>query len=201
MRALVLRGASIVVLPVTFALGCFGGGRPSEFFTLSPTTEAGDGVAIASRPHLGLAVGPLQFPRYLDRPEIVVRDGANRLVFAEYHRWGGSLSTDILRVLADDLGALLGTDRVSVYPTEPRFPVAYRIVLDVREFEGTPGESVRLRAHWSVVSAGTAVAVGESDVRRPLTSTSWEELVAAHGAALGVMAREIATRIAALPRE
>ncbi len=201
MRTLGLLGASIVVLLMTLALGCFGRGQPSEFFTLSPTTEVSDGVPIASRPHLGLAVGPLEFPRYLDRPEIVVRDGANRLVFAEYHRWGGSLRTDILRVVADDLGTLLGTDRVAVYPSEPRFPVAYRIVLDVREFEGRTGESVRLRAHWSVVSDGKAVAVGESDVRRRLTSTSWEELVAAHGAAIGVMTREIATRIAALPGE
>ena len=128
MRTLALRGASIVVLPVALALGCFGGGRPSEFFTLSPITEVSDGVPIASRPHLGLAVGPLQFPRYLDRPEIVTRDGAHRLVLWNEHRWGGSLRTDILRVMADDLGALLGTTRVAVYPSEARFPLDYRVL-------------------------------------------------------------------------
>jgi uncharacterized lipoprotein YmbA len=157
--------------------------------------------AVAARPDLGLGVGPLQFPRYLDRPEIVTRDGEHQLLLGEWHRWGGSLRSDILRVVADDLGVLLGTDRIAVYPAEPRFPLDYRVLLDVREFEGTRGGSVRLRANWTVVARdGKAVAVEATQIEQPVASPSWQDLVAAHSAALGTMTRQIATRVAALSR-
>jgi uncharacterized protein len=182
------------------AAGCFGRSPTSEFFTLSPVAKVAGLAPLTSRPNLGLVVGPTQFPRYLERPEIVTRDGDHRLVLEEWHRWGGSLRTDILRVVADDLGTLLGTTRIAVYPAEATFPVDYRILLDVREFEGTVGGSVRLRVLWSVVSAATgkALVVDASDIEQPIGSASWADLVAAHSAALGVMTRQIATRVAGL---
>lgn len=200
MRRPPYRVSGRLVLPVAaLALGCLGRSRPSEFFTLSPTAKAGAQDALISRPDLGLAVGPTQFPKYLDRPEIVTRDGAHRLVLEEWHRWGGSLRTDIQRVVADDLGVLLGTTRIAVYPAEPTFPLDYRILLDVREFEGTPGGSVRLRALWAVVGAnGKALAVDASDIEQPVASSSWKDFVAAYSDALGVMTRQIATRVAGL---
>jgi hypothetical protein len=193
-----LQAAALAAL---LAVGCFGGSTPPEFFTLSPPPGAAAGPALASRPELGLAVGPLEIPRYLDRPELVTRDGSHRLVVADAHRWGGSLRTDILRVVADDLSRLLGTARVSVYPTEPRFPAAYRILLDVREFEGTPGRRVRLRVLWTVASGadGRALAIEESLVEQPTASASFDDLVAAESAALAAVSRRIAERVAELP--
>ena len=94
---------------------------------------------MASRPDLGLVVGPIELPRYLDRDEIVTRDAAHAIVPWDEHRWGGSLRSDVLRVLGDDLGTLLGTTRVAVYPVEAHFPVSYRVLLDVLEFEGVAG--------------------------------------------------------------
>jgi len=201
MTSRVPRALQAAALAAILAAGCFGGSTPPEFFTLSPPPGAAAGPALASRPELGLAVGPLELPRYLDRPELVTRDGSHRLVVADAHRWGGSLRTDILRLVADDLGQLLGTARVSIYPAEPRFPVAYRILLDVREFEGTPGEGVRLRLRWTVASGvdGRALAVEESVVEQPLASASFEDLVAAESAALASVSRRIAERVAGLP--
>lgn len=192
-------GGAFVALLLVSACGasCFGRGPRPEFFTLSPTAAA---PVPAVRPGLGLAIGPLEFPRYLDRPEIVTRDGAHRLVFTNAHRWGGSLRSDVLRVLADDLGTLLGTSHVAVYPTEPPFPVDYRVLLDLREFEAVEGGSVRLRMHWVVASGadGKAQVVQASHVEQPIASPSWGDLVAAHSVALGAVSREIAEKLAAL---
>jgi hypothetical protein len=195
------RALPIVALIAALATGCFARTPEPRFFTLSPASGTAAGPALASRPDLGLAVGPLEFPRYLDRPEIVTRDGSHRLVVADSHRWGGSLRTDILRVVADDLGRLLGTSRVVVYPTEPRFPADYRVLLDVREFEAVAGAAVTLRVLWTVVpiAGGEAVAVEESRVELPIPSASFEDLVAVQSAALGSVSRQIAERMAALP--
>jgi hypothetical protein len=195
-----MRRPWIAVLAASAALawGCLGGSPQPAYYRLSPAAVGG--APLASLPELGIAVGAIEFPRYLDQPEIVTRDGANRLVPAVAQRWGGSLRSEVQRVVADDLAALLGTARVAVYPVEPRFPVAWRVLLDVRSFEGVRGESVALRARWTLASGadGRAVAIEESVVEQPVASADWDAYVAAHGAALGVVTRQIAGRIAAL---
>jgi uncharacterized lipoprotein YmbA len=196
------RGSRWLVLAAAWlAAGCLGGGSRPEYFTLSPSARTDGGPALAARPELGLAVGPIEFPRYLDRPEIVTRDGKHRLVFWSGHRWGGSLRSDVLRVVADDLGVLLGTTRIAVYPVEARFPLDYRVLLELIEFEGVPGSAVTLRARWTVAAGanGRALAIAEARFEEPVASASWPDLVAAHSAALGRLTRQIAERIAALP--
>jgi uncharacterized lipoprotein YmbA len=189
-------------LCAALAAGCFGGGPQPSYFALRPAAGAAAGPPLAARADLGLVVGPLGFPRYLDRPEVVTRDGANRLHVSGTMRWGGSLRDDVLRVVADDLGRLLGTAQVVTYPTEPRFPARYRIAVDVREFEGVPGESAALRAIWTIAdgASGRALAVEESRVEEPVASASYEDLVAAQSAALGALSRAIAVRVDELAR-
>lgn len=181
-------------------LGCLGGAKTQpEFFTLSPAAGA-TATPVATRPELGLALGQIELPRYLDRDELVTRSGPHELEVWGGVRWGGSLRTDIQRVVADDLGQLLGTARIAVYPVEARFPVRYRVLLDLLEFGGPRGGPVTLRARWTIAASdGAALAVGESAVQQPLASASWEDYVAAHSAALGAVTRELAEHIARLP--
>jgi uncharacterized lipoprotein YmbA len=201
MRPIAPRAALAAALFTALVAGCLGSSPQPNFYTLSAASGAASGEVLANLPELGLVVGPLDFPRYLDRPEIVTRDGSHRLVLADAHRWGGSLRSDILRVVADDLGRLLGTSRVAIYPSEPRFPAAYRVLLDLREFEGIPGGSVALRVRWTIAGAadGRALAVEESRIEQPVASASFNDLVAAESAALGTLNRQIAERIASLP--
>ena len=182
-------------------LGCLGGAKAQpEFFTLSPAAGP-TATPVAARPQLGLVVGQIELPRYLDRDELVTRSGPHELEVWGGVRWGGSLRTDIQRVVADDLAQLLGTARVGVYPVEARFPVNYRVLLELLEFGGSTGGPVILRARWTIASGGDgrAVAVGETNAQQQPASASWDDYVAAHRAALGVVTREIAERIAALP--
>lgn len=185
---------------VALAAGCLGGGTPPAYFTLRPEAGAAAGAPMAPRPALGLAVGPIELPRYLDRDEVVTRTAAHELVPWDDHRWGGSLRDDVLRVLGDDLGTLLGTTRVAVYPVEARFPVSYRVLLDVLEFEGVPGQSVTLRVRWTVAdgTSGLALAIAQSRVDQPIAGPSFDALVAAQSAALGSVTHEIAAKIAEL---
>ena len=180
--------------------GCLGQAPRVEYFTLSHASRAPVAALPGVRPDLGLAVGPLELPRYLDRPEIVTRDGSHQLTVWSERRWGGSLRTDILRVVAEDLGALLGTARVAVYPAEPRFPVDFRVLLELLEFEGVPGGAVTLRARWTLASPadGGALAIEETQVSEATAGASWDQLVAAQRAALDRVTRQIAERIGAL---
>ena len=180
--------------------GCLGGaGLEPQYFTLSaPSVDSAQ--PLAQRPELGLVLGQVELPRYLDRAEFVTRSGAHGLRVWNSVRWGGSLRTDVQRVVADDLARLLGTSRIAVYPTEARFPVSYRILLELLELGSAPGHPVVLRARWTIAGAdGRAVAVGATGLEQVPASASWEDYVAAHGVAISALTAEIAARIAELP--
>lgn len=197
-----MRADRIVFAALALALGvtgCLGSSPKQSFYTLAVTPRAAS-EPHASLPMLGLAVGPIEFPRYLDRPEIVTRDGAHGLTLSNANRWAGSLRNDFQRVLADEIGRLLGTDHVVTHPNEARFKLDYRVLLELVAFEGPLGEAVVLRARWTIVSGSTgqAVAVDASEISEPTAAATFAELVAAQGRATGRLAGEIAARIAAI---
>jgi len=186
-----------VALAVVCASGCSWRSPSVEFYTMSPMIEGGTEPAARD---LALAVGPATFPAFLQRPQIVTRSGENGLVYDDYHRWGGSFEADFLSVLGENLAVLMRTDHVAVYPVEATFPIAYRVVLAVQQFDGRPGDAVTLRVRWTVSpgAGGAALAVRSSTIRVPVPSADHAGLVAAHSAAVAALSREIAAAIAAL---
>jgi len=188
------RTAGAVVLLLLAA--CLGRTPAAVFYTLTPVepaTGAGaDGVA--------LAVGPAVLPSYLDRPQIVTRQGS-RVSYAQFSRWAAPLESELLRVMGANLGSLLRTDRVVVYPAEPRFPVAYRIRLQVEQFDGGPGGEVVLQVRWAIARPRSSEpeVIGASEIRQPVASAADDDLVQAHSEAVGALSREIAERIRSLP--
>jgi len=189
-----------VLLFVACALtACLGGRSPSvQFYNLSATQTAGGNAAAKDGP--AISVGPVVFPKSLRRPQIVVRTGPNSVHLDEFHRWAGSLESDFLNVLGANLGALLGTQRVSVYPAESRFPLDYRVGLQVERFDGAPGGVLVLSARWTVSRDGDAdaTAAGHSVIEEQVAGDSVDALVQAHDAAVGKLSREIADRIRSL---
>jgi hypothetical protein len=195
------RSYVLAALGSAFALagaGCLGSSPDPRFYALPSLAEAP-----LAGPHadLGIGVGPIHLPRYLQRPQIVTRSGDSRVDYDELNRWAGSLESETLRVLGENLGILLGTDRVVVYPLAAPFPTRYRVRFQVERFDGRPGESLDLRARWIISSTAfgeEALAVEMSDLREKLDSSSMDELVRGHGRALGELARRIADRVIAL---
>ena len=193
-------GGALSLALLGLGAGCLGGAAlEPQYFTLT-VPSADSAQPLAQRPELGLVLGQVELPRYLDRAELVTRSGAHGLRVWNSVRWGGSLKTDVQRVVADDLSRLLGTSRIAVYPSEARFPVSYRILLELLELGSAPGHPVVLRARWTIAGAdGRALAVGATGLEQVPASASWEDYVAAHGVALSALTAEIAARIAELP--
>ena len=124
---------------------------PSSFYTLSPLPAVAGSQAPTRRRDLAIGLGPVTFPVFLDRPQIVSRDAGNRLAVDEFNRWGGTLQDDFLRVWSENLAHLLGTSRILIFPSEIRYPLDFRIAADVLAFEGTPDGQAVLKVRWAVL--------------------------------------------------
>ena len=77
------RSSTMPATVATFILLCLACGgcaspQPSRFYFLSSTADApSPGAASSPKVEGTILVGPVEFPGYLDRPQIVTRSGPN----------------------------------------------------------------------------------------------------------------------------
>ena len=164
--------------------------------------DAVDGSSNPSTADLTIGVGPLDLPEYLDRPQIVVRASRNEIELAEFDRWAEPLKGQFVNILAENLGILLGTDRVVVHPFSSAAKIAYSIAIDVVAFDGTPDGEVSLTVRWVLLDKkGVPVVVRKSSFVRPAgeEDDDFETMVAAQSELLADFCREIASAIASAP--
>lgn len=179
-------------------VGCRSTPPPTAFYILTSVTKAETASQIpAPKGDFAVGIGPVQLPEYLDRPQIVTRTAPDKITLSEFDRWGGSLRQDFPRVLAENVAALLGTDRVLAYPWGDRLDPAYRVALHVQQFDGALGGPAVLRATWIVTGREekTPLAVRKSDIQEPVSGKDYDSLVAAQSRAVAALGREIAEHI------
>ena len=178
----------------TFAAAC--ASPASRFYTLNAATTPSTTPSA-----LSIAVGPVSVPAVVDRPEIVVSTGPNQVRLDEFNRWASPLQNNISRVVAENLVAMLGTPRVTLFPQTLSADADYRVAVEVQRFESTLGESTLLDAVWAVRRAKDGKSeTGRTRVRETVPQNGYDALVAAHSRAVARMSQDIADAVRALGR-
>ena len=140
----------------------------SKFFILTPLAEGASAestpAAAAIGPSLTIGIGPIDFPDYLRRPEVVTVASPNQLDLAAEKRWGEPLDKDFARVFAENISRLLKTQQLEKYPWPVRSHVDYQIVVDVQRFETTSAGQSQLVARW-IIKDGTGKNLYASETR------------------------------------
>jgi uncharacterized protein len=189
-----LRIGHIVTLCVVAVLAAGCASQPSHFYTLSRTA-----TPVTSTSSLSVVVGPVAIPAVVDLPQIVVTTGPNQVMLNEYERWASPLQNNISRVVAENLVALLGTPRVSLFQQSLNAPVDYHVAIEVQSFESAPGEAASLNAVWIVRRTKDGKSeTGRTTVREPTAQGGYDALAAAHSRALARMSQDIAEAVRAL---
>jgi uncharacterized lipoprotein YmbA len=134
----------------------------------------------------------------VDRPQLVVRVAANRVDILETRRWAEPLKSEIPRLIAENLGLLLESGRVTSYLQHTGVDADYRVLVDIQRFESSPGGVVTVEAVWSLRRAvGGTPKAGHSLVRETVGAEGYDPLVAAYGRALLNVSRDLAQEIRA----
>ncbi len=183
----------------------FGAGTQhnTKYYVLSSMqSEATPIQPIKSLPAVGIGVGPIRMPLYLDRSDIVTRDSQNEVDIADFAQWAGPLQENFSRVLAENLSVLLATDKVSVFPFSRRKSTDYNVTVYVTRFDGMPGDKAYLRARWAILDRRRKESFFEKHtvVSHPTIGDSTEALVAAKSNTVADLSREIARAIIEVSR-
>jgi uncharacterized lipoprotein YmbA len=169
----------------------------SRFYTLSAAPSP---VPAATASEISVAVGPVVVPVAVDRPQIVVTVNGNQVRLDEFNRWASPLANNIARVVAENLTAMLGTPRVTLWlQTVSTASLDYRTAIEVQRFDSAPGEAATLDAVW-VVSRNEdgRSRTGRTTAREAMPDKSYDALAAAHSRAVARLSRDIADAVQAL---
>jgi uncharacterized protein len=191
------------ILPVTLAVvvilcsGCTRSQSP-RYYALNQIQE--DQVTFkrkSSSQKMAIGIGPVKVADYLDQSRLVTRTSDNQVVKAEYERWIGSFKDDFINVLADNIGYLLPTTGMYLYPWRQTVPVDYQVALDVIRCDGRLGEDAWLVVRWSVFGGEEKklLKTNRSSLREPVEGADYSDLVAAQSRALAKLSQEIAAAI------
>ena len=185
---------ALLLLMVVAVLGCKGSTPPVTFYTLTPIAAMQDaGSSQTNLKDVLIGIGPLKFPKILDRPQIVTRPAPGRLNLAEFRRWGGFLKDDFLSVMAENMTTLLRTDQVVTYPWPAGLNPSVRIEFDVHQLDGKLGDSVVLNVRWILKTTDKTdnTHLKISTIVQAVSGPDFDALVAAKSMALERLSRII----------
>lgn len=178
---------------------------PVHYYTLvAPDTQAPDTAgAAAPSAALPFAVMPVGVPAQADQPQLVVRDGEQRVLLLNGERWIAPLGDELRSALAADLARDLRSANTTGLPDNGA--PGLRIQLDVRQFDSWPGSYALLAGTWSVrvvhgkdqPPAQESRVTCASTVREPV-GQGYAALVQGHQRAIAALAAKMATVAQAL---
>ena len=173
---------------------------PTRYFALTSLPRTSQtALEPAGTNQLALGIGPIKFPGYLDRQQIVTRISQNRFAVAENDRWTEPLEENFTRVLSQNLSILLQTDRIVTYPWLRSQQPTYQVQMEVLRFEPNAEQQVELWARWSIVdSAKKIVSLKESYLTKPMRDKSTEWSVGSMSELVSDLSKEIAAAIRGL---
>ncbi len=184
-------------------LSACGTSQPTKYYLLS--ASAPDTARASAQRELTIGVGPIILPPYLERREMVSRSSSNELNVAVFHQWAEPLGENVSRVVSQDIGQRLATDRIVRLPLKRSLRRAlvidYQVTIAVRKFEKTPDGSAVLDARWGILDNDKKELVLRRSHYSQAPATDGHAAQAeAQSQVLGRLSEEIAAAILKLER-
>jgi len=185
---------------------------PTQYFTLGqterrnieprPSTPTSPSSATGTR-MVGIGVGPVIMPGYLDRIQVVTRTDADHVELSTFNRWAEPLNEGIARILAEEIAARVPTERIVTFPWRgvTARDIQYQVVVVVLRFDGKLGGDLTLDARWRILDRdGAELAFRRSTVTEAAAGSGYGQMVAAMTRAAVTLGQEISAEIGTVRR-
>lgn len=167
-----------------------GESQPIHYYLLEPIAETID--AGSSRP-LYVELGPIEFPTYLDRPQIVSRDANDSIIIADFDRWAEPLPENLARTLQENLFKLLNNVRISSAPWAAAAERRFSVRLIINRLDGIIGQRTAVDIRWSLFdSISNREILRKHFIDRSAIGSSYQDLVTGLNRAVAKLCKDIA---------
>lgn len=171
---------------------------PSQYYLLSPVKDTTQSSAEDVKNLHVIGIGPIKFPKYLNRSPIVRFSSENEVVVDEFNRWAEPLEQNFSRVLRTNLTRLVPSSYALEYPWRRSMNVRYQVMLEVHQFETHPDGNVNLSAHWVILNLAKkkkVEVVRKFNYSKKISEVSYANMVAEQSKALETLSQDIAKEI------
>jgi hypothetical protein len=178
--------------------GCTEATEPTRHYIIDAAEQRGAVRQVAAQEGPVVAVAPVTMPEYLNQNGIVTRNSRNEVTRAEFHQWAGPLSEEIARTVAENLSAMLPTDRVTLSNNRRSIPIDYAVEIEIVQFEReASSNAVTLIARWTVYRGDESgvLTMRRSRFSKAAAGSQYQDTVAAMSDAIASLSDEIATTI------
>jgi uncharacterized lipoprotein YmbA len=174
---------------------------PTRFYVLAPMDASSRAVPLiysagGASKVIAIGLGPVKFPAYLAREEIVTHSTANRVDVSDIDQWAEPLDKNFVSVLAQNLTILLGA-QVKTFPWY-RTALDYQIALDVERFDTDSAGTAIIIGRWEIENPATGEQLNSGEINISETARSGENSAATLSRATGDLSTQLADAIRAL---
>lgn len=168
----------------------------TKFYLLTPASNPGAQNPSSSVGRT-IGLGPVHFPDYLSRDQVVTRLSPNQVEISDTNRWAEPLNINFTQVLSTDLAEQLPSDRVVTFPWNLPAALDYQLRIEVTRFEADHDGSADLSAHWTLIDSrhGRQLFADESHLKDTINPGESAGGAAALSRLLNELSRQIAQRI------
>lgn len=173
--------------------GC-GSSLPVRYFSLEP---AGPPAATVGEDAAIVGIGPLRFPEYLSKPQIMSRSAEGEIKVYEFDRWVEPVDEAVHRILAINVERAADTVRVIAFPYDV-IPYEYQVYGSIERFDADHSGLAVLTAQWGIVTEDRRLVVAPHRVtyRAPVSGNMEPgSIVRALNDTLGQFGDDIATHL------
>jgi uncharacterized lipoprotein YmbA len=177
---------------------------PLRYYTLVDGGAPVPAADTGSAPRMPFVLTRVGIPVQVDQPQLVLRDGPQRIDLLESDRWIAPLGDEVRAALSADLARdLPGRDVTGLAEASG---TALGVKLDLRRFDSVPGVQAAIEAAWTLhlprgddkAAAVLSCSTGITEPVAAATGPGYDALVQAHQRALGKLAAAIAGAAQAL---
>jgi hypothetical protein len=186
-----------LIFPLVLAAGlhgCRSATPPVQYYVLSPVERMEGQPTIAGRVDLTIGIMPVELPGIVNRQQMVLGTGSNRIQVAELHRWADYPDRLVQQMLGDNLQLLLPRARVVNAPWPVGVKPDVTVAVQILELIGVENEHVRVSAQWTVTDNNdpSGQYSGRTDLIEKIDGSGYDALAAAHSRGIGDLCREVA---------
>jgi len=185
----------IEIISVSLALSACSVSPKSNIYLLK-AIEPVQAKLVAQKP-ISIYLQSVNFPDYLDRPQMVLRKDAVTLDIEQFQRWGEPLNISFERVFRENLEMRLVPAKVLSKKTFSAMVFDYQLAINVSRFDTNAQQQAIFQLNWTILNGlGDKILFSSQEVITvPINTDSFQARVEAQSEAVAILADKVVVQL------
>lgn len=163
------------LLAILITLMSCGRSKDTTFYVLKPLSSLKKTAVYY--PHLQIGIETMNYPAWLDKPQLMIHTKHNKVSLEEYHQWAESADKNIQQVVSTNLSMLLPNAIIKQAPFDVKFQPTWLLHISIDELSIDYQGNSLLRANYIIYHQEKLIKKQSVSYQLTITKPTIEQLV------------------------